>query len=88
MSGKQEEDKSVEKPSITLTGTVEKIIPALHADQPEKVQISVEGADDLYRELRVENTLEDEDGKKVRLKKGAQVDVTIEAESEGTHRSS
>jgi hypothetical protein len=86
MSGKREHDDehSADKPSVTLPGTVEKIIPAIHADAPEKAQISVEGADDLYRELRVENILEDDNGKKVRLKKGAHVDVTIEAEPEAT----
>ncbi|HVB59268.1 MAG TPA: hypothetical protein VNE63_22920 [Candidatus Acidoferrales bacterium] len=85
MSEKPEREKPVtEKPSITLPGTVEKIIPAIHTDDPEKAQISVEGADPLYREIRVENALEDENGKKVRLKEGAHVDVTIEAESKET----
>jgi hypothetical protein len=37
--------------------------------------------DHLYRELRVENTLTDEDGHKVRLQQGAEVEVTIEAEA-------
>lgn len=69
-----------EKPSVTLPGTVEKIIPAIHTNDPEKAQISVEGADHLYREIRVENALKDEHGKKVRLKEGTHVDVTIEAE--------
>ena len=85
MSEKPEkEDSSTEKPAITLTGTVEKIIPPVVPTEPEKAQISVEGADHLYREIRVENTLQDENGKEVKLKKGAQVDVTIEAEPEGT----
>jgi hypothetical protein len=44
----------------------------------------VEGADDLYRELRIENVLEDEKGKKVKLKQGAHVDVTLEAERSAT----
>ena len=46
-----------EKPSVTLPGTVEKIIPPTGPGQPEKAQIDVEGADDLYRELRIENAL-------------------------------
>jgi uncharacterized membrane protein len=73
-----------EKPSTTLTGTVEKIIPSPYAGEPEKAQIAVEGADDLYREIRVENTLVTEDGEEVRLKKGAQVEVKIEAGAEST----
>jgi hypothetical protein len=75
-----------EKPSTTLTGTVEKIIPSPYAGEPEKAQIAVEGADDLYREIRVENTLVTDDGEEVRLKKGAQVEVKIEAGPESTNR--
>jgi hypothetical protein len=48
---------------------VEKIIPA-NVVGPEKAQISVEGAEHLYREIRVENSLQDENGKKVGLKPG------------------
>jgi hypothetical protein len=73
-----------EKPSTTLPATVDKIIKSPAPDQPEKAQISVEGADHLYRELRIENTLTDENGDKVRLKQGAEVEVTIEAEPEAT----
>ena len=51
---------------------------------PEKAQIAVEGADDLYRELRIENKLTDKNGDEVRLKKGAEVDVTIEADKDAT----
>jgi hypothetical protein len=77
------ETNESEKPKVTLPGTVEKIIPANHIS-PEKAQIAVEGADHLYREIRVDNTLEDENGKKVALKQGAQVDVKIEADKEAT----
>jgi hypothetical protein len=72
-----------EKPAVTLPGTVEKIIPA-NIVGPEKVQISIEGAEDLYRELRVENTLQDEKGKEVALKPGAHVEVTVEADKNAT----
>ena len=71
-----------EKPSTTLPATVEKIIESPHPSVPEKVQLSVEGADHLYRELRIENTLIDENGEKVRLKPGAEIDVTIQAPPE------
>jgi len=73
-----------EKPSTTLPATVDKIIKSPAPGEPEKAQISVEGADHLYRELRIENTLTDENGDKVRLKQGAEVEVTIEAEPEAT----
>jgi hypothetical protein len=74
-----------EKPSTTLPGTVEKIIKSPDPNKPEKAQIAVEGADDLYREIRIENTLTKENGEEVRLKEGAEVDVTIEAEPEATN---
>jgi hypothetical protein len=73
-----------EKPSVTLPGKVEKIIPGVVPTMPEKAQIAVEGADDLYKEIRVENTLQDENGKPVGLKPGAEVEVTIEAEKQAT----
>jgi predicted DNA-binding antitoxin AbrB/MazE fold protein len=73
-----------DKPSTTLPATVEKIIKSPSPSEPEKVQIAVEGADDLYRELRIENTLSDENGEKVSLKQGAEVEVTIEAEPDAT----
>jgi hypothetical protein len=73
-----------DKPSTTLPATVEKIIQPLYPSEPEKAQLAVEGADHLYRELRIENTLTDENGHKVRLKQGAEVEVTIEAESGAT----
>jgi hypothetical protein len=75
-----------EKPSATLPGTVEKIIKPPHPTIPEKAQIAIEGADDLYREIRIENVLRDEEGQKVALKPGAQVEVTIEADAEDTTR--
>jgi uncharacterized membrane protein len=75
---------SVEKPSITLPGTVEKIIKPPVPSMPEKAQITVEGADDLYKEIRVENTLTNEKGEEVKLKDGAKVEVTVEAGPEAT----
>ena len=71
------------KPSVTLAGTVEKII-AEPFSKNEKAEISINDADPLYKEIRIENRLEDEEGKEVVLKPGADVDVTIEAESEAT----
>ena len=72
------------KPAVTLPGTVEKIIPPVDPSEPEKAQIAVEGADELYREIRVENTLQGEAGNPVSLKEGAKVEVTIAAEPEAT----
>jgi uncharacterized protein YfaS (alpha-2-macroglobulin family) len=73
-----------EKPSTTLPGTVEKIIQSPFPGEPEKAQIAVEGADHLYKELRVENNLTDENGAEVQLKEGAKVEVTVTANPEQT----
>ena len=69
-----------EQPSATMPGTVDKIIPSPRPSQPEKAQIAVDGADHRYRDLRIENTLTDEHGDDVKLKKGAHVEVTVTAE--------
>jgi len=75
---------AAEKPSVTLPGAVEQIIESPHPSVPEKAEIAVEGADELYQEIRIDNTLKGANGDEVRLKKGAQVEVTVEAESEET----
>ena len=79
-----EHSDSAEKATVTLPATVEKIIPSIHPSEPEKAQISVNGAEELYREIRVDNTLQDADGNPVSLKKGVEVELTIEAEIKST----
>ena len=66
-------------PAVTLPGVVEKIVKPVAPSDPEKAQIAVQGADDLYKEIRIDNELQDRDGEKVKLKPGAEVEVTIEA---------
>jgi hypothetical protein len=70
--------------AVTLPGKVKKVIPPIHPSMPEKAEISVDGADELYREIRVENSLNDEHGNEVSLKPGAEVQVTIEADADAT----
>jgi hypothetical protein len=72
-----------ENPSTTLVGSVEKIIRPRVPSETEKAQIVVEGADNLYKELRIDNTLTDPGGNEVHLKTGAKVEVTVEAEPQG-----
>jgi hypothetical protein len=75
------------KVSTTLPGIVEKVIkPHPQSEEPEKAQIAVEGADHLYREIRVPNRLIDDNGHRVKLKEGAEVDVKIEADPAVTHK--
>ena len=67
-----------------LRGTVQKVIEPVVPSQPEKAHIDIEEADDLYREVRIDNELVDEKGRKTRLKQGAEVDIIIEADSSDT----
>ena len=72
---------SEKKASTTLPGRVEKIVkPHPKSGETEKAQIQVEGADHLYKEIRVPNRLKDEEGRNVKLKEGAEVQVKIEAD--------
>jgi hypothetical protein len=71
--------------SVTLPATVEKVLPARDAE-PEKIQISVDGCDELFSELRVENTLKNESGDSVTLKRGAHIEVTINADSDAVKK--
>ena len=67
-----------------MQGTVQNVIKPVTPSEPEKVQIDIHGADDLYREIRIENVVTDEKGNEARLKPGAEVDVTVEADSSAT----
>lgn len=67
-----------------MRGVVQKVITPVIPTEAEKVQISVDEADDLYREIRVENVVTDEHGDKARLRPGAQVDLIVEADSDAT----
>lgn len=67
----------IEKSSVAVLGTVEKIMKSPSPAEPEKAQILIEGADHSYQEIRIENTLIDENKEEVRLKAGAKVRVTV-----------
>lgn len=69
--------KEAAEKSVTLSGAVQKIIAAVHPMSPEKAQIVVEGAEDLYREIRIENSFADEQGNQVSLAAGAEVEIVI-----------
>jgi hypothetical protein len=77
----QDTSRIPEQPSTTMAGTVNKIIPSTRPSHAEKAQIAVDGADRRHRNLRIENTLTNEHGDDVKLKKGAHVDLTVTAES-------
>jgi hypothetical protein len=73
-----------EQPSTIVLGTVDKIIPSPRPSQTEEAQISVDGTGRRHRKFRIENTLTDEHGDNVRLKKGAHVEVTVTAEAKSS----
>jgi hypothetical protein len=74
-----------EQPSTTMPGTVVKIIPP-RPNQPEMAQITVDVTDHGHRDLRIENTLTDEHGDEVKLKKAGHVEVTITADPKKVSR--
>jgi hypothetical protein len=66
-----------DRPAVTMDATVQKIIRSPDPRIPDKAEIGVERTNELYREIRIENTLTDEQGNRVELKQGARVDVTL-----------
>ncbi len=72
------------RPKTVKRGKVQKVIKPPFPGVPEKAEIAVEGADELYQEIRIENKLEDDKGNEVKLKPGADVDVVVEADKEAT----
>jgi len=75
-----------EPPSVKLHGVVDKIVPVVAGNGTEKAQIVIQEAEDLYKEIRIDNALQDGGGEKVKLKQGTEVDVTIEAPHDGVHK--
>lgn len=63
---------------------VEKIIKSPDPKEPDEEQIGVEGGEDLYREVRIDNVLKGQNGEDVSLKESAKVDVTIEVDPKDT----
>jgi len=55
-----------------------------HSSQPEMAEISIHEGEDLYKEIRVENEMTDDEGEAASLKPGAEVDVIVEADSDAT----
>jgi hypothetical protein len=72
------------KPKAKKPGTVRKVFKPIVPGEPEKAEIEVHGANELYKEIRIENKQVDSEGKKVKLKPNAPVDVTVEADEKDT----
>jgi hypothetical protein len=50
--------------------------------EPEKAEIVIHEAEDLYKEIRIDNVVTNEKGKEDKLKPGEDVDVIVETDSE------
>jgi hypothetical protein len=66
-----------EQSSAAILGTVETTTKSSLPGEPEKAQITIEGADHPYDQICIENTLTDKNGEEVQLKPGAKVQVTV-----------
>src|SRR5689334_11045498 len=64
----------------TLHGSVKKIIKPVTPSEPEKAEIDIHEGDELFREIRIENVVTDENGKKDKLQQGEDVDLIVEAD--------
>lgn len=71
------------RPWKTLAAVVKRVVKSVVPDEPDKVEISITGAEDLFREIRIENRFTSVDGRLIELSKGVHVDVTFEAETGG-----
>jgi uncharacterized protein YfaS (alpha-2-macroglobulin family) len=67
-----------------MSGTVETIIKSPFPNVSDTAEIHVAGADPLYREIRIDNSLTNENGEEVSLTLGAHVEVIVEAKAEST----
>lgn len=76
--------KTVRKPETVKPGKVQRIIKPAHRDDVEKAEIEIKGGDHLYKEIRIENTLLDQNDNPVKLKQGAEVEVVVKADPEET----
>ncbi len=69
------------RPWGRFPAVVQKMVKGVYPNQMEKIEISIPAADDLFREIRIENKLTGVDGQPVALRTGAQLDVTFEADA-------
>lgn len=65
------------KAQMVKQGVVRSVIRSLDPMEAERIEITVHGADPLYREIRLENALRDDEGNEVRLVADQRVEVII-----------
>jgi hypothetical protein len=72
------------RPWKAATGIVRKLLTPMYATQPQKIEISIPDADNLFREIRIANSFISPNGGSVALKAGVLVHITIEADLKDT----
>jgi hypothetical protein len=71
---------STKNPRKVMQGVVRKILTT--GDLNEQAEIYIDGAEQLYQEIRIPAVLTDPNGNEVSLKEGTRVQITIEAQQE------
>ena len=86
VASEKDEVGAMVKKRKKLHGSVRKLIKPIHPSESEKAEIDIHEADELYREIRIENVVTDENGGKAKLEPGADVDIVIEADQDATKK--
>lgn len=64
------------------------VIPSIDPLHPGLIEIAIDEADNLYREIRVENSGVDEQGTKTSLELGDELDIVMELNGKGKLKNS
>jgi hypothetical protein len=65
-----------------LPAVAQRIIKPAFSNQVERIEIGIHGAEDLFREIRIENTFTGGDGKPLAIAAGTALTATFEANLE------
>ena len=64
-----------------LHGHVQKVVRSIYPTEPQRIQVLIDEAVELYRELRINNDFRDGGGEPVTLREGDKVTLTIESDA-------
>jgi len=78
-------EKIAEKPSVTLPGTVEKIIEPIHRVCRKRRRLQSKVPMISTKRFALKNSLTDENGDEVQLREGARVEVTVGSRIKRSH---
>jgi hypothetical protein len=63
-----------------LHGYVQKVIPNMYPAEPQRIQVLIDEAVELYCELRINNDFRDGVGKPITLREGDKITITVESD--------